>query len=150
MVIVCQARLGSTFLTGAQMNYDIIIVGGGIVGSTFACALAQQTSLSIAILEKQSSSPSWTEAQYYHRVSAISLSSQRIFQALDIWPAIKNKRVSIFNQIHVWEALSNSQIEFNGRDIGEPTLGFIIENNVLSNLLLLFLHSIVRGRRLLL
>jgi 2-octaprenylphenol hydroxylase len=131
MVIGSQARFSIAFLRECQMNYDIIIVGGGIVGSTLACALAKHTTLSIAILEKQSIIPSWTSDHYHHRVSAISLSSQRIFQALDIWPAIKNKRVSLFSQIQVWDSLSKSQIDFNGVDIGEPVLGYIIENNLL-------------------
>lgn len=109
-------------------SYDIIIVGGGMVGLALACALAQRTSLSIAILEAQNEAPSWMEEQHHHRVSAIALSSQRIFKSLKVWDEIANKRVSPFTKIAVWEAASTSEIEFDSADIAEPVLGYIIEN----------------------
>ena len=113
------------------MAYDIIVVGGGMVGLTFAAAISQQTSLSIAILEAQKESHSWIEDQYHHRVSAIALSSQRIFQALHVWNDIKHKRVSPFSKIQVWDTAGKSNIEFNSNDIAEPWLGWIIENSAI-------------------
>lgn len=116
-------------------SYDIIIVGGGMVGLTLACALAQRTSLSIAIFEAQSQASAWKEGQYHHRVSAISLSSQRIFKSLNVWDEIAKKRVSPFTKIAVWEAVSPSQIEFDSADIAEPVLGHIIENILIQTVL---------------
>lgn len=114
--------------------YDIIIVGGGMVGSMLACALAQQTSLSIAILEAHTPTQTWSATTYHHRVSAIALSSQRIFQHIHVWDAIKKTRVSPFNQIYVWET-NKSEIQFDSREIAEPYLGYIIENNVIQEAL---------------
>src|SRR3990167_2774508 len=104
-------------------NYDIIIVGGGLVGLTLACTLAQQTSLSIAVLESQATVPVWSSDHYHHRVSAIALSSQRLFIALDIWDAIQKMRVSPFTQMDVWDANSNGNIHFDSQDIAEPKIG---------------------------
>lgn len=111
-------------------DFDIVIVGGGIVGLTLACALARQTSLSIAIFEAQSTPISWSSTSYHHRVSAITLSSRRIFQSLNVWDEIKNKRVSPFSKIEVCDGITNSEIKFNSYEIEEPVLGFIIENNL--------------------
>lgn len=112
-------------------NYDIIIVGGGIVGLALACMLAQKTALSIAILEIQSQQHPWSLTQYYHRVSAIALSSQRIFQSLNVWSSIREKRVSPFTKIQVWDAAGQGEIEFDSKEIAEPLLGYIIENNLI-------------------
>ncbi len=118
-----------------QTSYDILIVGGGIVGLTLACALAKQTSLSIAILEAKSSLPTWDAAHYSHRVSAIALSSQRIFRSLQIWENMRKKRVSPFTQIYVWDENGSGKISFDSKEIAEPLLGYIIENNVIQSVL---------------
>lgn len=115
--------------------YDIIIVGGGMVGAALACALAQRTSLSILILEAQSHLPTWSAQHYHHRVSAIALSSQRIFQSLQVWDEIKNNRISPFTGIHVWDAAKQGAIHFDCYEIAESVLGFIIENNLIQSVL---------------
>ena len=112
-------------------SHDVMIIGGGMVGLTFACALAQQTPLSIAILEANPFSPVQALSSYHHRVSAIALSSQRIFQNLTVWPAMQRRRISQFKQIQVWESVSLSDIQFDSCDIGEAVLGYIMENNVM-------------------
>lgn len=132
MDAVRQTGFGTAILS---MEYDILIVGGGMVGSTLACMLAQQTSLSIAILEAKVPIHSWSPSHYHHRVSAIALSSQRIFKALQVWDTIKNKRVSPFTKIHVWDAAGQGKIDFDCKDITESVLGFIIENNLIQSAL---------------
>lgn len=116
-------------------SHDIIIVGGGMVGLSLACMLAQKTSLSIAILEVQSHHHAWSAAHYHHRVSAIALSSQRIFQSLNLWDTIRDKRVSPFTKIQVWDAAGLGEIEFDSKEIAEPVLGYIIENNLIQTIL---------------
>ena len=116
-------------------QYDIIIVGGGIVGLSLACALARRTSLFIAILEAKSSRTEWNAAIYYHRVSAITLASQRIFESLGVWNDIQNKRISPFKKINVWDAAGEGHIDFDCTEIGESELGFIVENNAIQSVL---------------
>lgn len=119
----------------SHMSSDIIIVGGGMVGLTLACALAQQSSLSILVLEAQKPPAVWLPEQYHHRVSAIALSSQRIFQAIGVWPAIQQKRVSPFTAIHVWDDVTKAAIDFSADEVVETNLGYIIENNVIQTAL---------------
>lgn len=106
-----------------------------MAGLTLALALAQRTSLSIAILEASQRAPHWSDAKYHHRVSAITLSSRRILQSLQIWEAIAAKRVSPFTKIRVWDASGTGQIHFDSAEIAEPVLGYIIENNLIQSLL---------------
>lgn len=112
------------------MKYDIIIIGGGMVGLVLAHALARQTRLSIAILESQGEELQWEESRYHHRVSALSLASQQLLSRLQIWDAMKAMRVSPFKKIFVWDGLGGGQVQFNSEDIAEPTLGYIVENTV--------------------
>lgn len=137
MDVICATRLGFTLLT---MKYDVIIVGGGMVGLTLACALAQQTVLSIAILEAHPFTETRNANQpplaYHHRVSAIALSSQRLLQALDVWDTIQSTRVSPFTQIQVRDAAGQGEIQFNSEEIAESVLGYIVENNVMQAALL--------------
>lgn len=114
-----------------QKSYDIVIVGGGIVGFSLACMLAQKTSLSIALLEAQAEHSQWSAAQYHHRVSAIALSSQRIFHALGIWDEICANRVSRFTKIEVWDSITQGEVQFDCREMATSALGYIIENNLI-------------------
>lgn len=117
-------------------SYDILIVGGGMVGGALACALAQHTSLSIAVLEASHTTPAWDASTHHHRVSAIALSSERIFKHLHVWDLIQKKRVSPFQRIQVWDAKAKANIEFDSKDIAESILGYIIENNVIQSSLI--------------
>jgi 2-octaprenylphenol hydroxylase len=117
-------------------NFDVIIVGGGVVGLSFACALAQNTSLSIAVLDAKPASNHWSPDKYHHRVSAVSLASQRLFDSIKVWDAMRSMRVSPFTSIQVWDGVREGQIQFAARDIHEPLLGYIIENEVMQLALL--------------
>lgn len=115
-------------------THDIIIVGGGIVGLTLACALAQQTNLSLLVLDAQVPKTSAAQSEY-HRVSAITLASQRIFSALGVWENIKQIRVSPFTHIMVWDGHDRGEIEFDCKTVAETALGFIVENEVMQAVL---------------
>lgn len=67
-------------------DYDLVIVGGGLVGGSLACALSG-TPLKVAMIEAV---PPRAEQQpsYDERVIALSLGSQRIFAAIGLWPEI--------------------------------------------------------------
>ena len=84
-------------------DYDIIIIGGGIVGLTAALLLAKHTSLKIALLELKTILPVWSSTTYDHRVSAISLTSKKIFQHLGVWHAIQQKRVSPYTKMYIFD-----------------------------------------------
>lgn len=112
-------------------HYDIIIVGSGIVGMTAALALAQKTSLNIALLDAKPISPEWQKEKYAQRVSAISLASQRLFQHLHVWEAIQAKRISPYQEMRVWDAHGEGEIHFDSASVHVDTLGYIVEDDVM-------------------
>lgn len=117
------------------MNYDILIIGGGMVGATVACALGP-SGLRIALLEQRCPCFAWPPADYDNRVSAITRATERVFAAVGAWDAMVRRRVAPYRAMHVWDATGSGAIHFTGADLGEPNLGHIIENSVIHAALL--------------
>jgi len=113
-------------------HYDLIIIGGGMVGAALACALAQ-TPLRIALLEARSDIAGAELASgttFDARVSALTLATRNLLNRVGVWPLILVQRYSPFQYMHVWDAGGNGQITFNAAQLGELALGYIVENSV--------------------
>ncbi len=116
-------------------DYDLIIAGGGMVGAALAGALGE-ADLRIALLEGAPLDRIRPAAEPDIRVSAINRASQRIFAAIGAWDGMTAWRVSPFRDMRVWDAAGFGQIHFDSADIGEPLLGWIIENRIVQYALL--------------
>ena len=110
-------------------QYDLIILGSGMVGSALACALAE-TKLRIALLDKQKPQLDWPIEGYDLRVSALTYASQKILNHIGAWPSMLKRRVSPFSTMLVWDASGDGKIEFDAENSGVPQLGHIVENRV--------------------
>lgn len=117
-----------------KTDYDIIIVGSGMVGLTMACLLGDSP-LRVAVLDVQTPATTWNNNTYDLRVSAITPFSQKIFQKIDAWSAIQAERVSAFHKMHVWDAASDGVLDFDSAEVGVTQLGWIIENRVMQKAL---------------
>jgi 2-octaprenylphenol hydroxylase len=117
-----------------QQSYDVVIIGGGMVGLTLACALGEQVSgggrLQVAVVEAHELIDRPPGDEYDLRVSAISRASQQVFINLQAWPGIASRRISGFEHMHVWDASGDGAIHFAAAELGVDTLGHIVENRV--------------------
>ena len=113
-----------------DQHYDVAIIGGGCVGGTLACALAQE-GLRVAVIEAHEAQRMWPVGSVDIRVFAITRASERIFRAIDCWEAIERGGVSPFRDMRVWDASGPGAIHFDCAELGEPTLGYIIEQRVI-------------------
>ena len=118
-----------------KADYDLIIAGGGMVGSTLACALSD-ADFKIALLESAPLERIRPGEETDLRVSAVNRASQRIFAAVGAWSDMTAWRVSPFRDMRVWDAGGFGQIHFDSATLGEPLLGWIIENRVIQYALL--------------
>lgn len=105
--------------------YDIAIVGGGIVGTLFACAL-KDSNLKIALIEAETQSQAVAKAQAY----SISLLSSQILQGLGVWDAIR-PQIETYNTVRLADADYPGVVQFSPVDIGTQTLGYVAEHRVL-------------------
>ncbi len=110
-------------------RYDLIIVGGGMVGAALGCAAAAQ-GLSLALVEGRPPQRTWPEAEVGLRVSALSRASQRILRRLGAWERMEGLGISPYREMRVWDAGGGGSIHFDSAEVGEPDLGHIVENRV--------------------
>jgi 2-polyprenylphenol 6-hydroxylase len=120
-------------VAATRHDFDIVVVGGGMVGLCFAALAAQDARLAglrIAILEPsapQAPDPGVLDL----RVSALSRASERILQAAGAWPAIAG-HAGAYSAMVVWDAASRADawdaLRFSAAETAEPDLGHIVEN----------------------
>jgi 2-octaprenyl-6-methoxyphenol hydroxylase len=114
-----------------MLDYDVAIVGGGLVGLTFACAL-QRSGLRIVVIESSQTSAAATRGQAYH----VSLMSSQIFQSIDVWEVML-PQVNPIAQIHLSDADYPCSVQFTCKDLGgtdspkPEALGYVAEHRVL-------------------
>lgn len=125
----------------AQSEFDVVIVGAGMVGATLANAL-HGSGLRVALVEAREPDTSWHPEDYNGRVSAITHASMRILRGVGAWREITARRLSPYREMHVWDATGSGEIHFDAADIGESLLGHIIENKVIESALHLRLAAL--------
>jgi 2-octaprenylphenol hydroxylase len=112
-----------------KTTFDVVILGGGIVGLTAALCCAEK-GLSIGLVEKEALNFAET-AEIDVRCSAISRASQVIFRSLGVWDLMPMERLSAYQRMVVWDAKGFGKIIFDAAEIAESDLGHIIENKIL-------------------
>jgi 2-octaprenylphenol hydroxylase len=113
-----------------QQQFDVIVVGAGMVGAALALALGRHD-FKVALVDAHAPQLEWPQDGYDIRVSAITRASQQIFASLDAWSLMQAERISPYRDMHVWDAGGDGVIHFDSAEIGEPDLGHIIENRVI-------------------
>ena len=113
---------------------DIMIVGGGMVGSALALGLAQQ-GWDVVLVEASPLASLQTAAQpatgvddFDPRVSAISMASQRLLEGLGAWAEVAAGRHCPYQMMAVWDAEGTGRIEFDAAEMRAEALGTIVEN----------------------
>lgn len=114
----------------ANDNFDVAIVGGGMVGSALACALGD-SGLKIALIEPNIPTPFDANSSCDLRVSAISYASENILESLGVWQSIKARRACAYRRMLVWSDDSQSKTHFNSARLNLPHLGHIVENVII-------------------
>ncbi len=114
------------------MHYDILIVGGGMVGGSLASALAEQP-FKIGVIEAvPPAAPD--QPSYDDRAVALSLGSSRILDGIGVWRHIRDRAVPI-RQIHVSDRGHFGFTRMSAADEGVPALGYVVEARILGPVL---------------
>ena len=117
-------KLNSIEISTENLNCDLVIVGGGIVGTTLACAL-KNSGLKVIIIEAKPLELAAARRQAY----AFSLLSGRIYQGIGVWNKIFPK-IAKFRKIRLSDGNYPQVVQFKKQDLDGEHLGYVAEHNV--------------------
>ena len=114
-------------------DYDLLIIGGGLVGASLACAL-DGLGLRIGLVEVAPLTVS-QHPSYDDRTLALAQGTRRIFQTLGLWEALAASATPI-RQIHISERGSPGFAHLDSREQGVDALGYVAEARLIGAALL--------------
>jgi 2-octaprenylphenol hydroxylase len=116
-------------------NFDIVVIGGGLVGAGCAALLASDRrldSLRIAVLDGQPPVAAPADREIDLRVSSLSRATERILARVGAWQLVPAEFRCAYEDMVVWDALSKADadgaLHFSASETSEPNLGYIVEN----------------------
>jgi len=131
-------------------EFDVVIVGAGVVGAVTACLLVERQRCSpsrVAIVAEalpESAAEADAAPDWDLRVFALSRASQRILQRCGIWRRLPALRRCAYEHMCVWDAGGTPQgpgsIRFDAAELGQPDLGSIVDGRTL------LAHSVAAAR----
>ncbi|WP_031433915.1 UbiH/UbiF/VisC/COQ6 family ubiquinone biosynthesis hydroxylase [Methylomarinum vadi] len=110
-------------------KFDVIIVGGGMVGATAACALAHG-GIRVALLDRHEPPRQWPQDTVDLRVSALTRASQNILECIGAWPLMEERGVCAYRDMRVWDGKADGELHFDCSATEYNELGHIVENRV--------------------
>tara|TARA_R110001606_G_C15404643_1_gene654149 strand:+ start:26033 stop:27247 length:1215 start_codon:yes stop_codon:yes gene_type:complete len=113
-------------------NYDLIIVGGGMVGASLAIAL-KNSGLQIAVIEAVAND-AIQQPSYDDRGIALAYGSQRIFESMGVWPQLAQHSTAI-RHIHVSERGHFGVTRLSAVNEQVPALGQVITARAMGQVL---------------
>ncbi|XP_027116759.1 uncharacterized protein [Coffea arabica] len=124
-------------------QYDVAIVGGGMVGMALACSLASMPltkHLNVAIID---SNPALLARDSIKkedapdpRVSTVTPATISFFKGMGAWQYVQLHRHAFFDRMQVWDYTGLAYTRYSARDVGKAVLGCVVENKVLQRSLL--------------
>ncbi len=114
----------NTAAQATESRHDVVIIGGGLVGASLACALAP-LGLDVALVEavapRAASQPSYDD-----RTLALSASSCRILESLGLWPLLQQQATAI-REIQVRELDRPGRLILRPQELGLDRFGNVVE-----------------------
>lgn len=118
--------------SGPALSCDVVVVGGGLVGGTLACGLAQH-GVSTVCIDKDDAGV-LLDSGYDGRSSAIALACQRVLDGTGVWAHMINDVQPILD-IRVTDSNSPLHLHYDHREVGAP-MGYMAENRTIRRAIL--------------
>lgn len=113
-----------------ELDFDIIIVGAGLVGAAFARSM-QNSGLKLALIENSIPKQPPQDESWDSRIYAISPSNAAFLSELGIWQKLDEARVAPVYEMNIRGDDASAQLDFSAYEAGLPELAFILESRLL-------------------
>jgi 2-octaprenylphenol hydroxylase len=110
-----------------MMVFDVLIIGGGLVGASLAAAL-ESGGLSVALVEANPETPQ--AGEWDSRIYAISPGSASFLKQCGAWQGLEWSRVQAVERMRIFGD-AGAELDFSAYQIGSPELAFILESRQL-------------------
>ena len=107
-------------------DYDVVIIGAGPAGLSFACSLAEKKIRTLIV--ERSFIKSISNPQPDGREIAITHQSRKILNELGVWSLIDENEVSLLKEAKVYSGSSNSLLDFDAKKSSIEALGYLVPN----------------------
>ena len=114
------------------MDFDIVIVGAGLVGASFALAL-RGAGLRLALVDAQA--PLAAGGDWDSRVYAISPGSAAFLEGVGVWKRLDRERISAVHEMRIHGDGAGAQLHFSAYESGVPELAWTVESRRLQSML---------------
>src|SRR5690606_17926533 len=108
---------------------DAVVAGGGVVGAAAALMLARE-GLQVALVEPKRPPP-WRREARDLRVFAFAPDNAALLDGLGAWRQVLAARAQPYRRMRVWDAAGGDPLVFDADALGQPQLGWIVENGAL-------------------
>lgn len=115
-----------------RLDFEVVIAGAGMVGSTLAAALGQ-AGIRVGLIEGRDLSQGVGPDG---RASALALGTARILQRIGVWPLMEAWGVSPIHRIQVSDGESPWMAQLRREMLQAPALGYVVENQITQKALL--------------
>jgi len=111
------------------MDYDIVVIGGGPAGLSFACSMSG-LNLNVLLVEK-SPLKSVSKPKPDGREIALTHHSRKILIKLGVWALIDEAKVSPLKEAKVFDGDSDSLLNFDAKKSAIEALGYLVPNHLI-------------------
>ncbi len=120
----------STKNSAKKSSYDMLIIGGGMVGASLAVAL-KPLGYKIGLIDAYSFGET-QQPSYDDRSIALSHGSSQIYSGMGIWDSLQSG-VTAIKKIHISDKGHFGSTRLSAEQEKIPALGYLVESRVLGN-----------------
>ena len=115
-------------------DYDVIVLGAGMVGLSAACALAE-LKRKVLVIDRRPVAATTVALEQDARVCAINPASAHFLKTLGVYDQLAEAVKTPFDAMMVWDGPSGEALQFDAAEANQYQLGDIVVNQALVSVL---------------